>query len=503
MGIVNTLCIIGAVVLARRRGGLALMFLAAVGIALMSQSLPSEALHDIWNPAAGLFPFLLLIFIGWSLACGDHRLLPLAALIASYVTQTHLMYAAPTAVALGAGCGGLLLAWLERRRRARHAHRAPERVRRRVWPWAVAAVVVLAACWTAPAIDEIENSPGNLSMIVNTVEHHGTALGSSVGWAAVVRSVGLRPWWLYVPTTEWDRKYDVGAVARPNGTVDHPSSGEVASAIVVLVALGAVGLAAAFMLQWELAAAALIGLGMCVAIGLEAASNPATPLLAGTLGYTLWWGSELGFWVWLVLAWALWIGLAALARPARRALRRRLRALGAAQRSRRRLLGAALGSLACLGGTVAVGEAVAATERPDSHHLQYQPVRTIAAGLERLLPKGAAVDYTTRDLDLGTQPMEPAIRFLLVRHDDRVLANGSFPRLGSYYELYHRHYGWRVLLAQGSRRQRHMTLAARVRFTDGWGHEVLSAWVAQVAPPSHAASDGRAHRLHIPRHTLR
>ena len=38
---------------------------------LLCQSLPSEALHDIWNPAAGLFPFLALIFLGWSVACGE------------------------------------------------------------------------------------------------------------------------------------------------------------------------------------------------------------------------------------------------------------------------------------------------------------------------------------------------------------------------------------------------------------------------------------------------
>ena len=101
MGIVNTLAIIGAVALARRRGGLVLMFAAAIGIALLCQSLPSESLHDIWNPAAGLFPFLLLIFLGWSVACGDVGLLPLTALVASFVVQTHLMYGPPTAVVLG------------------------------------------------------------------------------------------------------------------------------------------------------------------------------------------------------------------------------------------------------------------------------------------------------------------------------------------------------------------------------------------------------------------
>ena len=139
MGAVNTLAIIGCVALARRRGGLVLMFATAAAIALMCQSLPSESFHDVWNPAAALFPFLLLIFVLWSLACGDLRLLPLAALLASFVTQTHLTYLAPTLGMLAVVAACLLAARLRRRppsRRGEHAavserapgERAPARV---------------------------------------------------------------------------------------------------------------------------------------------------------------------------------------------------------------------------------------------------------------------------------------------------------------------------------------------------------------------------------------
>src|ERR1039457_7626278 len=85
--------------------------------------------------------------------------------------------------------------------------------------------------------------------------------------------------------------------------------------------------------RWDLSAAALIRPGMCGAIGIEAASNPATTLLAATLGYTMWWGSELGFWVWLILAWALWLGLVGLSRPAIRLLDPRRRAPRRARRA--------------------------------------------------------------------------------------------------------------------------------------------------------------------------
>ena len=477
MGIVNTLAIIGTVALARRRGGLVLMFAAAIGIALLCQSLPSEALHDIWNPAAGLFPFLALIFLGWSVACGDVGLLPLTALVASFVVQTHLMYAPPTAVVLGVAAIGLIGAWMARRRLARSGHHGG----RRTWPWLLAAVAVTAACWIAPAIDEIENNPGNLTLIVRTIEHRDQTLGARVGWNAVVRSVGITPWWLYVPATEWDRKYDVGAFARPGaGTVSAPSSGERTSAAAILGALSLVALLGMIVLRWDLVGAAVIGLGMSAAIGLEAASNPSDPLLAGTLGYTMWWGSELGFFVWLVLAWALWLALSTMLRPrVRRAFEEHSWRLPA----RARPVALAAACVSCLGGTAGVGVAVAATAHRDSHVYEYTPTRILAAAIERAVPSGTTVDYhTLGTLPPGTQPIEPALRFFLVRHGDRVLAVGSYQRLGAYYELYHRPYRWQVLLVNGRQRRRGMTLVARVKVRDGWGTQTLSAWVRRVRP---------------------
>ena len=466
IGIVNTLMIIGCVALAHRRGGLVLMFATAIGIALMCQSLPGEAMHDIWNPAAGLFPFLLLIFLCWSLACGDHRLLPFTVLVASFVTQTHLMYAAPTAVLLAVGFGGLVLGSLWRRARARRQQ--PQQAPPRVWPWALAALAVAAACWTAPAIDEIESNPGNLTMIVRTAEHPEPTLGASVGWHAVVRSVGFRPWWLYVPASEWERKADVRAT---------PSSVQADSTLALLAALALVGVLAACARRWDLLAAALIALGLCAAIGLEAASNPSAQLLAETLGYTMWWGSELGLWVWLVLAWSVWLGLRWLTRPALAALRARVPPDRRALLARLRLVGVALASLLSLGAVAAAGVAVARDAKPDSHVYEYRPIRRIAAGIERVIPPHQTIEYNLGPLDLGTQPMEPAIRFFLVRHGDRPLAEGSYPRLGAYYELYKRPYQWVLYLTDSTRAPRRMRLAARVHFRGPWGRETFSAWV--------------------------
>ncbi len=183
----------------------------------------------------------------------------------------------------------------------------------------------------------------------------------------------------------------------------------------------------------------------------QVANNPASQLLAETLGYTLWWGSELGFWVSLVLFWALWLGAGSLIRLllSRSSLGERLRGVWGG--GRRTLAATVPLALAGLAGLALVGSAVAAEERPDSHVYEYRPAAAMATALERVLPAGAGVDYRFGALDLGTQPMEPAIRFLLVRHGDRVMAPGSFPRLGTYYELRGHPYRWVVYLSDGTR----------------------------------------------------
>ncbi len=472
MGAVNTISIVGCVALARRRGGLVLMFATAIGIALMCQSLPSDVMYDIWNPAAGLFPLLLLMFLCWSLACGEYRLLPIVVLVASYLTQTHLMFLAPTAVLLAVGLGGLTLTALRRRERASGTPVA----KARVWPWAVAALLVAVVCWSEPAIDQFENDPGNLTMIMRTAEHRGPQLGERAGRNAVVRAVGVTPWWLYVPASEWSRKIDV-RVTPPRGQRD--------SAIALLLMLAVAGLAGAVGHRRDLTAAALIGLGLCLAIGLEAASNPSAKLLEETLGYTMWWGSEVGLWVWLILAWALWLGLARLARPAVRALGARA-APGAAARQTL-TAGVVLASLTALTAVIWVGSDVAQAIGPDPHGFEYRPVRDIAAALERVIPPGRTIAYSFGALDHATQPMEPALRFLLVRHGDRVLANGSFPRLGSYYVLGHRPVQMTLYITDSPTPQKHKALAARIHFTGPWGPEVLSAWVTLAPQP--ASSD--------------
>src|SRR5207244_13498312 len=115
MAPVNGGRVLVSVGLARRRGGVWVMVAAAVGIALMCRSRAANNFYDIWNPSAGLFPLLALIFVCWSLACGDYRLLPLAALLASFELQCEDAFVPPALAALAIGLAGASLWWLRRR----------------------------------------------------------------------------------------------------------------------------------------------------------------------------------------------------------------------------------------------------------------------------------------------------------------------------------------------------------------------------------------------------
>ena len=217
--------------------------------------------------------------------------------------------------------------------------------------------------------------------------------------------------------------------------------------------------------------------------GRAGGEQPAATLLAETLGYTLWWGSELGLWVYLVLFWALWLAFAWTVRAvlSRTSIASWLREWSIGWRG-----AAAIAPMAVAGlvGLAFVGAAVASEEQPDSHVYEYRSITAMARALGRVLPAGEGVDYRFGALDLGTQPMEPGLRFLLVRHGDRVMAPGSFPRLGSYYVLAGHPYQWVVYITDGTRPEPNMRLASRVSFRSPWGREVLSAGSAGWNPTS-------------------
>jgi hypothetical protein len=319
VGLINVLSVLGVVGLAGRRAGRPFMFAVAIAIPLMLASLPAEAYSDIWNPSAPLLPFTLLIFLAWSLACGEYRLLPVTVLAASFVVQCHLGFLVPVLVALGVGLGGLVVSrrWAVRPRSG-GSRRGPAGERRSMLRWVVAAMLVGLLCWTTPLIDQAVNRPGNVVLVARAATADEPRVGAERGWRALVHTVGVVPWWLRDPQVPVERLIDL---------VTSPSAVATGSTVLILGALAAMTLLGARRRQMDTMAAGALGLGLSLALALVTASTPARSI--DTLGYSLRWASPVGMWVWLTLGWWLiaqlrWARRDALVlRPALAALRGR------------------------------------------------------------------------------------------------------------------------------------------------------------------------------------
>lgn len=468
MGLANVLAVLGIVALARRRGGAVLMLAVALATALMCRSFMSEALHDPWNPSAGLLPFALLVFLCWSLACGDHRLLPIVALVGSFAAQCQLAFLAPTVGLLAIGSIGLAVS------------RRMGRAKGRLWPWALAAAGVLAVCWTPPLIDQIEHSPGNLKLLYRAATVQTNTMGTTAGARAVIRAVGITPRWLRPPGDPFDDR--LGDVSSAPGAL------LTGSCVALLAALLAAALAGVWRRRLDIVSAAAIGLWLCVALAAVAAGTPVSSFKV--LGYTLWWGSVAGMWVWLILAFcAVTLAREGIAwrregiSPRRSHPQRSQPQLSDSQRSHpqsshpqrshpqpsppgpRR--GSVLAGVLGLGAALAVGSAVAAGQPPDAHRPEYAPIASIASQLRAAKIPRASTVWLRSSLGGVASPLSQSVKFLLRREGLRVLQYGATARLGPWYEIDHRRYDYTVYAYDRTvPHDRRARVIARVRMTE-------------------------------------
>jgi hypothetical protein len=283
IGAVNVACAVGAVLLAARRGGPGLAVAAAAVLVVAGRSLPAEVPYEVWNPWAGVFPFTLLLFVAWSVACGDYRLLPLMVLTASFVSQAHLTYLVPALMAVAVAAGGLVL-W--------RRQRPSDSVRR----WVIAAVAVAIVCWSAPVVDQLTREPGNLGQVVKfATDEHPTA-GVATGWQATARTIGIPPWWALRVRNHAERLFE---------TLDVPLLLSL-SAVLVVCGLIAALAAAVRRRRHDVATGCTLALALCLAVTVVTAGIPAGNVGFVVIAYVLVWTSPAGMWIWLVLAWSTW-----------------------------------------------------------------------------------------------------------------------------------------------------------------------------------------------------
>jgi hypothetical protein len=454
IALLNVACIGAVVVLAHRRGGRPLALLTGIAIALVCLSLSAESLHDIFNPSAALFPFLLLVFLCWSLACGDLRLLPLTVLVASLVVQCQLGYVPPTGALLAVAVVGLALT----RRRVRGHDDPPRRLRGVL----VVAGLVALLCWTVPAIQELTHHPGNLTVLARETTTHQRTEGATRAGRVLVQTIGVPPRWLRTPTAHGGRYSDTAGGdygdTRLQDLSASPSALQRVTAVVVLAALVVLALVARRRRRGDLVAALALALALCAALGVEVEVTPAKA--TNTLGYMLWWSSIAGMWVWLALAWSA----ASLAADARRVALR----LPAA------------GSAAALAVVAGSGVAVVVAMKADAHEPYYRPTRLLAAKLDAALTPGMSVRLVQRGGPMVA--IEPTIRYTLRRHGVRALGPYASRRPGAWYELDHRRYAYIVSVnADRPPRFRPARVVARTTMVDARGRQVLTA---TLSPPS-------------------
>jgi len=365
--VVNGASLAGAVLIARRQAGEIFMLVAAVLLAVMCSSLPADLSIDIWAPSAPVIPFTLLIFLGWAVASGDVRLLPVAVLAASFVSQCHLAYLVPSVLILLIASAGLVL---ERRGLGAWEH-GPETTgaRRSVRRYVVAALVVGVICWSLPVVDQVlawtgSRGHGNIGHIIDAASSRGKTAGGTAGVHAVVRTIGIPAWWMRGFRNSEARTFDIFAPL---------------SLVSVLTSLLVVaGLCAGLVVGWrrnrpELVTGAAIALGLCLAVAIFTSSFPNRGSVIFSYSYSSWWAGSVGMWAWLVAGWSA----VSLVPAARVELPARLRPATAG------ILAMAL-----------VGVGFWAAFRSDAYAVNpnsFAATRSLAAQLSRNLPEGGSV----------------------------------------------------------------------------------------------------------------
>lgn len=397
VGIVNTCAVVGVVALARRRGGPPLMLATAAAVAVMCGSLDASIFHDIWNPAAAVLPFMLLIFLAWSLACGEYRLLPLTALVASFTAQAQLTYVIPDIALLAVAVG--FLAW------------SRTKIPRR---WLTATFAVAVVCWSFPLAEEVIHRPGNLERIVQVATADKPTLGTAAGGHAIARAVGLPPWWLRPPRAPFDRVVEV----------TYPPTGfATATAALVIAALAGMAVASLRARRRDLAAASLIALGLLISLGAVTASTPSGGILFAVVTYTLWWASPAGMFSWIVLA----VGAVALLGRSPR-LGAMLRRATSVNKHARSPLVSAAGAV----GVAVLGAVVAAGGKPDRLENAFDPAHTIVDAVRAQAPRGGTVRITGAKSEIHTD-LKGAIAYGLRRSGIRFVASDP-PGIGTRYD---------------------------------------------------------------------
>jgi len=191
------LVVVGAYALAvevgRRLGGWFLGFSLAVVGAVLMRSYGAVALTQPWNPYIPLLPFLVFAVSCWAVACRRWGFLPVAVAAGSFCVQCHVGYAPAVVAGLAVALAGALVP-------DRWVPAPPGPPAGRIGPllWFGIAVLVGGLMWTPPAIDQLTNDPGNISILLETYDAQtGEVIGVRNGARIVLTQLDPVGNWLF------------------------------------------------------------------------------------------------------------------------------------------------------------------------------------------------------------------------------------------------------------------------------------------------------------------
>lgn len=188
------------IVVWRHRGAVAAVLAALLVLAFLC-SLPADLLSNPWNPYAIVLPAALLLLLAGHTAEASATGAAGLLIAGSFLVQTHVS-TVPTvaAVVVVAAIFGGIEARRRRRDEAEPWLSEPQKrgLRDRLHLWGgVILVLLLALMWIPPALEQLNDRPGNLRAIVDFFRHNGGDHSLVDGIAAVGRDLTVFPFGHY------------------------------------------------------------------------------------------------------------------------------------------------------------------------------------------------------------------------------------------------------------------------------------------------------------------
>jgi len=185
---INAASIGGMAFLARRRGGTTLLLCTFLACALLMRTLGPDFLRDPWNTYVTVLPFGLLVFLVWSMICGELWATPAAVVVASFLAQTHVGFVVLALPLLAFGAVWQVVMTLRGSDAA---------ARKQLGRIGISSVVLGLILWLPVMIDVVIHHPNNATRIVRWFRHPDEGIHTiSEGWRVMTGQFAAIPEWL-------------------------------------------------------------------------------------------------------------------------------------------------------------------------------------------------------------------------------------------------------------------------------------------------------------------